>query len=63
MTGPTGRKPGRPRVDTLKPKDGAIVSAWVTTQEYDTICRTATQYDMSISQLVRLWLQFRINSS
>jgi len=50
-------------VDTLKPKDGAIVPAWVTTQEYDTICRTATQYDMSISQLVRLWLQFRINSS
>ena len=63
MTLPTGRPRGRPRVDTPKPKDGAIVSAWVTTQEYDTICKTATQYDMTISQLVRLWLQFRIKSS
>jgi len=57
------RRPGRPRVEVRKPRDGAIVSAWVTTKEYDTICKQAAHYDMTISQLVRLWLQFRINSS
>jgi hypothetical protein len=54
------RKPGRPRV--ADPKPGAAVSTWLPPADYDTIIKIAKKHDVTISALVRSWLQLKIKS-
>jgi hypothetical protein len=57
---PPGGKRGRPRVDT--PKPGAAVTTWLPVSDYDRIIKTAKARDVTISALVRSWLQLKIKS-
>jgi len=57
---PVVGKRGRPRVDT--PKPGAAVSAWLPASDYDRIIKTAKAREVTISALVRSWLQLKIKS-
>jgi hypothetical protein len=62
MTDPIkpGVKPGRPRV--AEPKAGAGVSTWLAPAEYDQLIKMAKARDVTISALVRSWLQLKIKS-
>lgn len=53
-------KRGRPRV--LEPKPGAAVTTWLPPSDYDKIIKAAKAEDVTISALVRAWLQLRIKS-
>lgn len=57
---PETPKRGRPPVH--EPKPGATVSAWLPPADYDKIIKAAKAEDVTISQLVRAWLQLRIKS-
>jgi hypothetical protein len=57
---PVAGKRGRPRVET--PKEGAAVSAWLPASDYDRIIKTAKAQDVTISALVRSWLQLKMKS-
>ena len=56
---PAGKR-GRPRVET--PKAGATVATWLPASDYDRIIKTAKAQDVTISALVRAWLQLKIKS-
>ena len=56
QSAPPKRGRGRPR-RIGPPKDGAVVSAWVPTADYDKIYRTAKRHDVSISAVVRTWIR------
>ena len=60
MSDDTPVKRGRPQV--REPKPGATVSAWLPPGDYDKIIKAAKAQDVTISALVRAWLQFRIKS-
>ena len=53
-------KRGRPRVPA--PKPGAAVMTWLPSADYDKIIKAAKAEDVTISALVRTWLQLRIKS-
>jgi len=57
-------KRGRPRRLGPAPlKDGAVVSSWLTRADFDALYKAAQVKDVSLSALVRDWLQSRIKSS
>ncbi len=49
------RKPGRPRV--AQRKEGASVATWMPVPDYHKIIKTASANNLSVSALVRAWLQ------
>jgi hypothetical protein len=49
-------KPGRPRV----PEPGAPVGTWLRPAEYDKLIKMANARDLTVSALVRSWLQLKL---
>jgi len=56
QSAPPKRGRGRPR-RIGPPKDGAIVSAWVPTADYDKIYKKAQANEVSMSAVVRAWIR------
>lgn len=50
---PPKSKGGRPRVAD----PGVPVATWLRPADYDRLIQTANAHDISVSQLVRLWLK------
>jgi hypothetical protein len=57
---PAGKR-GRPPVEA--PKPGAIVSVWLPPADADKIIQIAHARELTVSALVRSWLQLKIKSS
>jgi hypothetical protein len=50
------RKPGRPRV----PTPGSAVSTWLPPAAYDKLIKAAKAQDVTISYLLREWLEVKL---
>jgi hypothetical protein len=58
QSAPPKRGRGRPRrTGPAPPKEGAIVSAWLPTADYDKLYKKAQANEVSMSAVVRAWIR------